>query len=46
MDVSINDNGTFNYKYKLVKGISKIKGGIRVLKDMEYPDEIIQSMEN
>lgn len=46
MDVSINENGTFNYKYKLVKGISKIKGGIRVLKDMEYPDEIIQSIEN
>ena len=30
----------FNYFYKLVKGISDIKGGIRVLKDMDYPEEI------
>jgi hypothetical protein len=45
MDVNINENGSFNYTYKLVKGISSIKGGIRVLKDMGYPDEIINDIE-
>jgi hypothetical protein len=45
MNVSILPDGTFNYTYKIKKGISKIKGGVRVLKDMEYPDEIINMIE-
>ena len=45
MDVSILPDGTFNYTYQIKKGISKIKGGVRVLKDMEYPDEIINMIE-
>jgi hypothetical protein len=35
----INDD--FKYTYKMEKGISEIKGGIKVLKDLEYPNEII-----
>ena len=31
----------FKYTYKMEKGISEIKGGIKVLKDLEYPAEII-----
>ena len=46
MLVEVNEDKTFNYTYKLVKGISSIKGGLRVLKDMEYPDEIINEIEN
>ena len=46
MDVNILENGTFEYTYKIKKGISKIKGAIRVLKDMNYPIEIIQTIEN
>jgi len=46
MDVSINEDGTFNYHYNIKKGISKIKGATRVLKDMNYPKEIIDSIEN
>ena len=46
MIVKINTNGTFNYTYKIKKGISKLKGGIRVLKDMNYPDQIINTFEN
>ena len=46
MIVKINTNGTFNYTYKIKKGISKLKGGIRVLKDMNYPDHIINTFEN
>ena len=44
MDVHINADESFSYKYKLKKGISKIKGGIRVLKDLNYPDEIIKNI--
>jgi hypothetical protein len=45
MDVRILDNGEFVYTYKVKKGISKIKGGVRVLKDMNYPKEIIDAIE-
>ena len=34
------------YTYKIKKGISKVKGGIKVLKDLEYPDEIINKIKN
>ena len=46
MDVSINSDGTFDYLYTIKKGISRIKGATRVLKDMNYPKEIIDSIEN
>jgi hypothetical protein len=36
-------NDDFKYTYKLEKGISYIKGGIKVLKDLEYPLEIINT---
>ena len=39
------DNGALKYTYKMKKGISNIKGAIRVMKDMEYPEEIINTME-
>ena len=40
--MKINNNGdNFNYTYKLDKGVSNIKGGIKVLQDLEYPNEII-----
>jgi DNA mismatch repair ATPase MutS len=39
MTVKKNDN--FEYTYKLVEGISKVKGGYKVLKDMNYPKEIL-----
>jgi DNA mismatch repair ATPase MutS len=46
MEVNVSKDGTFEYTYKIKKGVSKIKGGIRVLKDMDYPDEIIDTIEN
>ena len=39
----INQNG-FIYTYKLVPKISSIKGGTKVFKDLNYPDEIISLM--
>jgi hypothetical protein len=33
----------FIYTYELEKGISKTKGGVKVLNDMNYPNEIIEN---
>jgi len=43
MDAIIKDDD-IQYTYKIKKGISKIQGAIKVLKDMEYPKEIIDSI--
>ena len=40
---SENFNNSFIYKYILEEGISNIKGGIRVLQQMNYPIEIINN---
>jgi DNA mismatch repair ATPase MutS len=42
MEIVENFND-FTYTYKLLKGISRIKGGIKVLNDLKYPDEIINN---
>jgi DNA mismatch repair ATPase MutS len=31
------------YLYKIADGISSIKGGLKVLRDLEYPAEIVES---
>ena len=43
MKIEVCENGQIKYLYKLDKGISLIKGGIKVLQDLDYPDEIINS---
>ena len=40
MDIKI-ENDKYLYTYKLVNGISEIKGGIKVFKEMNYPQSII-----
>ena len=40
--LTLKENEKLNYKYKLTKGISDIKGGMIVLKQMNYPSEIIE----
>jgi len=45
MQVNVLDDGTFDYTYKMKRGISKIKGALRVLKDMDYPEEIVNTIE-
>ena len=39
MDVDMTDG--IKYKYKMRKGISRIKGGILILEEMKYPTEIL-----
>lgn len=46
MIVHVNTDGTFKYTYKIKKGISRLKGGVRVLKDMDYPAHIINIIES
>jgi DNA mismatch repair ATPase MutS len=42
MSASVSNTFDYTYHYKVVSGISKIRGGIKVLLDLQYPDEIIQ----
>lgn len=42
MEVIEKDNYEFEYSYNIKNGISSIKGGIKVLTDLSYPEEIIQ----
>ena len=43
MSASVSNTFDYTYHYKVVSGISKIRGGIKVLLDLQYPDEIIQT---
>ena len=38
---TVKKNDNFSYTYELEKGISKVKGGLKVLSDMAYPKEIL-----
>ena len=45
MEIKKNkDNDDFKFTYKIKKGISKIKGGLKVLRDLDYPEDIITSL--
>ena len=41
MSVNVLDDHKVEYLYKFKKGVSTIKGGIKVLYDLEYPETII-----
>ena len=43
MKIELCEGGGIKYLYKLDKGISSIKGGIKVLQDLDYPQDIINS---
>jgi hypothetical protein len=46
MNALEHENGQIEYTYRICSGISKIQGAIKVLKDMNYPREIIDTIEN
>ena len=46
MDVSFDDQGKITYTYKMKKGISKVQGALLILEDMNYPNEILDSIKN
>jgi DNA mismatch repair ATPase MutS len=39
-----DENEIIKYTYKIKKGVSKIQGALKVLKEMDYPKEIIYSI--
>ena len=41
MSTKVSDDDTFVYEYKLKKGISEIKGGLKILKGLDYPEAIL-----
>ena len=46
MIVDTDETGKFVYTYKMGKGISTLEGGIAILKTMDYPSEIINTIED
>jgi hypothetical protein len=43
---TLKKNDNFEYTYELHEGISKVKGGLKVLHDMNYPKEILDLTTN
>jgi len=37
----VSNSGDFEYTYKVIDGISRVKGGIKVLRDLGYPQHIV-----
>jgi len=47
MDATIDEEtGKITYNYKIKRGISKIQGAIKILEEMDYPKEILDSIQN
>ena len=38
----VSRDGDFEYTYKVINGISRVKGGIKVLRDLGYPEHIVK----
>ena len=46
MDVKFDEQNKISYTYKMKKGISKVQGALLILEDMNYPNEILDSIKN
>ena len=44
MLVDIREDGSFDYKYQIKRGVSKIHGAVEILKKLDYPSEIIENV--
>ena len=42
----LHENKKIKYTYKLKKGINETKGGVNVLKNLNYPKQIIEKTES
>jgi hypothetical protein len=43
MKINDNNDDTFEYEYILNPGVSNVKGGVKVLKDLGYPTDMINN---
>jgi DNA mismatch repair ATPase MutS len=41
---TIEKDKKINYTYKFIPGISQVKGGIKILNDMNFPEEILNDI--
>jgi hypothetical protein len=46
MHVEEEDDGSIHYTYKMKRGISRIQGAVKILQQMNYPEEIIQCIKD
>lgn len=44
MDVSVDKNNKFTYKYTIHEGINEIDGGVEVLRQMNYPEDMLKNI--
>jgi DNA mismatch repair ATPase MutS len=42
MHVEEQEDGSIQYTYKMKRGISRVQGAVKILQQMNYPEEIIQ----
>ena len=38
--------GTVKNTYKIVDGISTVEGAVRILEEMDYPEEMLETVKN
>ena len=46
MNVNKKSKDNIKFTYKIEEGINKINGGSKILKDLEFPDEIVKNDNN
>lgn len=46
MNILVNNDNSITYTYHLIKGISTFKGAVSVLKELNYPSEIVAETMN
>ena len=46
MKIKSNNDDEYTYTYEYIDGISEIRGGVKVLKDLNYPTNIINNARN
>ena len=44
MEAVESEDGEISYTYRLIPGISKIQGAVKVLREMSYPEEILSTI--
>ena len=44
MLTTLDENGNCIFHYKIKKGISKVRGALSVLRQMNYPKDIIENI--
>ena len=44
MEVENLPDGSLKYTYRMKKGISKIQGAVKILQQMNYPTEILNTI--